>query len=153
MRCPTCRKLGVPVELSMFCTQQCFKDNWTTHKQFHKMYKQSMNGALVATPASSSDDDLSTEFKPTMSDLELPPEFRNYMFTGAYRPARVTPMRTVPPHISKPDYADDGIPHSEMRERGNRRAPVRTPDEIRRLREVCRLGREILDTTGKAVAA
>ena len=75
------------------------------------------------------------------------------MFTGAYRPARVTPMRTVPPHIAKPDYADDGIPHSEMRERGNRRAPVRTPDEIRRLREVCRLGREILDTTGKAVKA
>lgn len=41
--------------------------------------------------------------------LAQPPEFRNYEFTGPLRPAVVTPQVQVPPHITKPDYADTSV--------------------------------------------
>lgn len=37
MRCPTCKKLGL--ESSFFCSQDCFKANWATHKVKHKLGK------------------------------------------------------------------------------------------------------------------
>lgn len=32
LSCPTCLKLGIK---STFCSQDCFKTNWNTHKQVH----------------------------------------------------------------------------------------------------------------------
>jgi hypothetical protein len=38
--------------------------------------------------------------------------FAGFPFTGRLRPGVVSPMRTVPSHIPKPDYAETGIHHT-----------------------------------------
>jgi methionyl aminopeptidase len=50
-----------------------------------------------------------TDFKPEI--------WPGYNFTGKLRPATVTPRRTVPAHIPRPDYADhaNGESYSEQR--------------------------------------
>lgn len=40
LACPTCAKLGLAP--AYFCTQDCFKTNWATHKQVHALAKQIM---------------------------------------------------------------------------------------------------------------
>ncbi len=35
LTCPTCAKLGRDVSVSTFCSQECFKSNWKTHKSNH----------------------------------------------------------------------------------------------------------------------
>lgn len=35
LQCPTCRKLGI--QGSFFCTQECFKGSWKTHKIIHSL--------------------------------------------------------------------------------------------------------------------
>ena len=38
----------------------------------------------------------------------LPPNMRDYHFTGPIRPVYpLSPKRLIPPHIERPDYADD----------------------------------------------
>ena len=34
LQCPTCIKLGI--QGSFFCSQDCFKENWSEHKAVHK---------------------------------------------------------------------------------------------------------------------
>ena len=79
LKCPTCVKLGLPE--AYFCNQQCFKDNWAVHKLFHLAKQQ---------------------------EGRTPEKFLGYSFSGPLRPGEVTPMRTVPSHIPRPDYADNG---------------------------------------------
>ena len=69
------------------------------------------------------------------------PEFQGYVFTGPLRPGIISPRRTVPPHIKRPDYADDpeGIPHSEMRLKSGNTIPVYTAEQIKGIREACRV--------------
>ena len=81
--------------------------------------------------------------KPAKARLEyVPPAFD---YTGPLRPHYVTPMRTVPPHIEKPDHADSGIPFQEMKLRGSTAIHLNSPAEIRGIREANRLGRLVLD--------
>lgn len=35
LQCPTCIKLGI--QGSFFCSQECFKNNWKTHKIIHSL--------------------------------------------------------------------------------------------------------------------
>lgn len=35
LQCPTCVKLGI--QGSYFCSQQCFKTNWKSHKIIHSL--------------------------------------------------------------------------------------------------------------------
>ena len=37
---------------------------------------------------------------------QMPPEFKNFQFTGSLRPFQRSPRRIVPPGIMRPDYAD-----------------------------------------------
>mmetsp|Transcript_22367 Transcript_22367/g.27361 ORF Transcript_22367/g.27361 Transcript_22367/m.27361 type:complete len:293 (+) Transcript_22367:180-1058(+) len=85
---------------------------------------------------------------------EMPPEFEVYGFSGDLRPCYVTKQVTVPSEIEKPDYADDGIPVSEN-DPANRTGQihVHTPEEIEIMRDVCRIGREVLDIGGKFLKA
>jgi methionyl aminopeptidase len=59
----------------------------------------------------------------------------------------------VPDTIVAPDYADGGIPTSELESRQQRSVPVRSPAQIAKLRRVCRAAREILDEGVRAVRA
>jgi len=73
----------------------------------------------------------------------VPPEFE---YTGPLRPHYVSPLREVPAHIRRPDYADhpQGVSESE---RSSRRSAIQvhSPEAINKMRKACRLGREILD--------
>lgn len=85
--------------------------------------------------------------------LAMPPEFKNYSFTGPLRPCYVTKQATVPQTIQQPDYAKDGVPHSEREEKKNPVAYVYKEDEIEKMRHVCGIAREVLDTAGRFLKA
>nr|CCA21630.1 methionine aminopeptidase putative [Albugo laibachii Nc14] len=125
--CPTCKKLGIPPVMSTFCSQQCFKGYWSHHKSLHAMFNT--NAKSVSNVA---------------------PQFNNYLFTGSIRPGIVSPKRYVPPHISRPDYSDSGIPISEQN--ASTQIPIYSADEIHGIRSICHLGRRVLDIAGNAIA-
>ncbi len=68
------------------------------------------------------------------------------MSSNRVRPGKVTPMRTVPDGIERPDYALSGV---RSRRKEN---PVKSPDVIERMRRSCRLAAEVLRDVGGAVA-
>ncbi len=125
MQCPTCKQLGLTP--SFFCTQDCFKANWKTHKAKHSQ-----------PPVPSI---------PTMSAAEM----ALFRFTGTIRPGLITPKRFVPPTIARPDYADhpEGISMVEDRDRSTK---IRkwAGEDLDKIRRVCRASREILDLGIKA---
>ena len=78
LQCPTCIKLGIE-KMGFFCSQECFKSNWLTHKNLHNK-------------------PVDVQAKPL---LDLWPWFK---FTGPLRPFEQTPLSSVPDHIERPDY-------------------------------------------------
>ena len=60
-------------------------------------------------------------------------------------------MRTIPNNISKPDYANTGVPHSELRARNVKQIPIYNSSDIVGIRRACKLGREVLDIAGHLV--
>ncbi|KAK9245401.1 peptidase M24, structural domain-containing protein [Lipomyces tetrasporus] len=121
LKCPTCLKLGKD---SSFCGQDCFKKAWPTHKLVHKQLQPT------------------TPYDP----------FPTFSYTGPLRPVYpLSPMRTLPDSIPRPDYAKDGIPHSEQRLFRSTNIHINTADEIAGIREACKLGRKVLDTAAAAI--
>lgn len=105
---------------SFFCSQECFKRNWSSHKLLHSGTVS--NGTASYDP------------------------FPSYEYTGPLRPAYpLSPKRVVPDHIAKPDYHRDGIPRSEQSIRGSTQIKILTKEEQEGMRVVCRLAREVLD--------
>lgn len=74
---------------------------------------------------------------------DVPKDLNRY--TGPLRKGKVTPMRTVPDHIEKPDYAVSGIPISEQQARSDREIPVYSDEEIAKIRHSSLLVRQALD--------
>ncbi|ESO09558.1 hypothetical protein HELRODRAFT_73702 [Helobdella robusta] len=130
LRCPTCVKLKLTG--AFFCSQECFKSSWNTHKLVHK--KAVDNGELACN--------------------EVYNPWPNFTFSGLLRPYPVTPPRKVPDHIEKPDYAtqSDGFPASERAVKGSTNIDVLTDEEQESMRVVCKLGREVLEEASKVVA-
>jgi len=119
LQCPTCLKLGM--KDSYFCSQDCFKRNWTTHKAVHK----SQNTGL---------------YNP----------FPTYPFTGSLRPVYpLSERRVVPKSIKHPDYWRDGIPHS-ANAYGRNKIQILDKEGQDGMRKVCRLAREVLDIAAAA---
>lgn len=56
----------------------------------------------------------------------------------------------MPRKIKLPDYAKDGIPHSERVFSTRNKIAILTPEEQEKMRKVCRFGREVLDAAGRA---
>ncbi|KDQ60852.1 hypothetical protein JAAARDRAFT_151660 [Jaapia argillacea MUCL 33604] len=133
LECPTCNKLGI--KGSLFCGQECFKANWKNHKIIH---------------------DLATPRQPLLDDPSINKDgtfigFPNFKYTGSLRPIYpLSQRRVVPPHIPRPDYADNGTPTSEVRKLGQ---PPRilSKDEQEKMRTVSRLAREVLDIAASHV--
>ncbi|KAF3936546.1 hypothetical protein ABW19_dt0201678 [Dactylella cylindrospora] len=145
LQCPTCLKLGI--NNSYFCSQDCFKRSWSEHKQVHKTASEQGNPLLRR---------IRDFWEPT----PLPSDpatgthdpFPNYPYTGAIRPVYpLSPYRSVPKHIQRPDYAEDGYPKSEYTFGRANKIQILNAKEIEKMRTVCRLGREILDTAAAAV--
>ncbi|KAI0049522.1 methionine aminopeptidase [Auriscalpium vulgare] len=77
--------------------------------------------------------------------------FPNFRYSGDLRPVYpLSSTRPVPEHIPPPDYAKTGIPRSENR-RLNESPRVLHPEEIEKMRTVCRLAREVLDIAATLV--
>ncbi|KAI9503669.1 Methionine aminopeptidase 1 [Coemansia spiralis] len=124
LQCPTCVKLELKGP-SYFCSQECFKQNWPNHKAAHQ----------VSNPKAT--------YNP----------FPSYKFTGPLRPVYpLSPYRKVPADIPRPDYADSPYGASKMEQTyGNGQIVCMTPEEIEKMRYVCRLGREVLDIAARAI--
>ncbi|KAJ1659284.1 Methionine aminopeptidase 1 [Dispira simplex] len=124
LQCPTCLKLKIAG--SYFCGQDCFKASWSEHKVIHQ--PQASNGDGTYNP------------------------FPNYHFTGPLRPVYpLGPHRAVPEHIARPDYSETGIPVSEHAVRSSNRIECLSAEDIVKVREVARLGREVLDEGARAI--
>ncbi|KAJ3725988.1 peptidase M24, structural domain-containing protein [Lentinula raphanica] len=126
MECPTCSKLGI--RGSFFCGQDCFKAGCEFSLPFLNQTR-----AYCGSRANT--------YNP----------FPNFTYTGTIRPLYpLSPRRTVPDHIPRPDYAATGNPFSEIKEAGQ---PPRilTSEEIEKMRTACRLSREVLDIAASHV--
>lgn len=126
LQCPTCIKNGI--KDSFFCSQDCFKRNWNTHKTMHK----------TAAGNTSNSNGL---FNP----------FPGFSYTGSVKPIYpLSPMRKVPHSIKHPDWAARGIPKGEMR---LNRSKIDLLDAKAQdaMRKVCKLAREVLDITAAAI--
>ncbi len=75
-------------------------------------------------------------------------EWKSYKYKGPLRPFPVTKQMSMPLSIQQPDYAMDGNPISETK---SSKIPVYSAEEIAGMREVCRIGREVLDLAGRAL--
>ncbi|KAK2192267.1 hypothetical protein NP493_35g02008 [Ridgeia piscesae] len=131
MKCPTCIKLGI--DGSWFCSQECFKANWSDHRKVHKKAKEE------------------AQLREQEKADYIP--WPGYSFTGKLRPYRVTKMRTVPDHIGRTDYADhpEGFPASERAIKGSTSIIALCDEDQEGLRVACKLGREVLDVAAAAI--
>ena len=123
LRCPTCKDMGISGQF--FCSQSCFKGSWETHKLVHKAFKAEAAAAAAQHTA-------------VTASVRLPKSFDGYIFSGKLRPGVVGPRAIVPKHILKPDYAETGVPTSEMRLKGSSTIPVLSDDDRIKMRRACR---------------
>ncbi|KAI8992540.1 peptidase M24, structural domain-containing protein [Pilobolus umbonatus] len=122
LQCPTC--ISLKIDRSFYCSQVCFKNNWNKHKILHK------------------------------SKIDSQPynPFPNYHYTGDLQAIYpLSPRREVPKEIMHPDYAETSIPVSEERVRAKAVIKVLNEEEIKGMREVCRINREVLDIGAAAI--
>jgi len=147
LQCPTCIKLGIPG--SFFCSQECFKENWSSHKDVHKKAREA-EAVASATDMLASLGKLGS--KRHEDGLQL--YYDGYTFTGPLRPYKQSATRTVPPHIRRPDYADhpEGRSISEEEDRARHEILVLKEEQIEGVRLASKLARECLDEVAKAVA-
>lgn len=160
LACPKCRELGIGgLPQALFCSQKCFQENYQEHKKVHLLAKQMFSTQTVQThrkvPPS---DGVSCPIDaPSELKLALPDWAMDYRFSGTLRPAKYSPMRAVPEHIRKPDYASHpmGISDSEQRDKSSHNSiRIYSQQEIEAeegLRHACRMGREVLDIAAKAL--
>jgi hypothetical protein len=121
LRCPSCVSLGL-VD-AHFCQQQCFKTSWSKHKLVHATTKK---------------------YNPW-------PQFN---YTGNMRPIYpLSTKRPVKKTIQVPDYAmhPEGYSQSEQAIRGSNKIKICSSEEIIKMRNVCILGRQILEIGAKAI--
>lgn len=119
LQCPTCLKSGIR---STFCSQSCFKKNWSSHKAVHPK-----------------------------GDNDTYDPFPESIYTGDLRACYpLSPRRPIKEGIQLPDYAKDGIPRSEQTVRGTR-IEILDQEGIETMRRVCRIGRLVLDKAAAAV--
>jgi len=72
-------------------------------------------------------------------------------YNGSLMPYRVSPDRPLPDHIVRPDYYATGQAEAERRSDARETPPVLNEKAAKKMRAVCKLGREILDAAHRAV--
>lgn len=122
LKCPKCINLSID---SSFCSQECFKTNWSEHKLIHFEQKS----------------DKPVEYNPWPS----------FQYTGPLRPYPRSGPRKVPDHIEKPDYAShpQGRALSEENIRDSTQIKILNSKDIESMRVVSKLAREVLDEAAK----
>ncbi|RWR87511.1 methionine aminopeptidase 1A [Cinnamomum micranthum f. kanehirae] len=150
LQCPKCLELKLPRESASFCTQECFKASWNSHKTVH--LKSKLSRLTASTPdeqnsAALNDDWLYCLKKGQARTSKLP----NFDWTGPLRPYPISSRRVVPASIEKPDWFVDGIPKIEPNSDLQHVVEIKTPEQIERMRETCRIAREVLDAAARVI--
>lgn len=99
---------------------------------------------------------VTTELKPAICPneeqaLRLPKKFIGYSFSGALRPAFVHMKMSPPPGAELTDYALDPKGRSPSEMARTKDIPELVGEDLEKMREACRLGREVLDLVGRAL--
>ncbi|XP_002977126.2 methionine aminopeptidase 1A isoform X1 [Selaginella moellendorffii] len=146
-RCPKCLDLKLPWASASFCSQDCFRAAWSTHKVIHA-------GGL---PEKSGSDQQVVEAmkqgwqyclrKGSARASEIP----FFDWTGALRPYPISPRRLVPNHIRRPDWSLDGVPKEEPASKWQNSVEIKSQEQIQRMRETCKVAREVLDAAARAI--
>ncbi|KAF9414952.1 Methionine aminopeptidase 1 [Podila epigama] len=80
------------------------------------------------------------------SELSGSDPWPGYKYTGTLRPLYpLSPRREIPAEIERPDYAETGIPLSELMVKSSSTIEVVSESDLVVLRKVCQLAREVLD--------
>ncbi|XP_044491727.1 methionine aminopeptidase 1A-like [Mangifera indica] len=146
LQCPKCMELKHPREGAAFCTQDCFKASWSSHKSVH------LKAKLLGTGAAGGSDRASEGWLYCVKKGQgRTPQLPHFDWTGALRPYPISGMRSVPAHIDLPDWAVDGIPKIEPNSDLQHVVEVKSLDQIERMRETCRIAREVLDAAAQAI--
>ena len=94
-QCPSCLQLGVK---TYYCSRDCFRNSWPIHKLTHDLQRLQLDRPEVSNERPAQD------YNP----------YPHYSYSGKLRPWPISPRRSVPDHIVKPDYAETGKPKSEL---------------------------------------
>ncbi|PIA50111.1 hypothetical protein AQUCO_01300686v1, partial [Aquilegia coerulea] len=149
LQCPKCVELKLPREGAAFCSQDCFKASWSSHKSVHLIAKLSSNGAENADDISIA---LNEGWKYCIKKGQArTSKFPLFEWTGTLRPYPISSMRNVPAHIDKPDWAIDGIPKAEPSSDLQHVVEIKTPEQIKRMKETSRIAREVLDAAARVI--
>lgn len=120
LQCPTCLKLGF--KDSYFCSQDCFKKNWASHKSAHK----------------------------TRTTGYYNP-FPSFPFSGPLRPVYpLSEHRTVPKSIPHPVWWQDGNPRYSRSPANRNKIEILDAKGQEAMRKSCRLAREVFDIAAAA---
>ncbi|CAI9292278.1 unnamed protein product [Lactuca saligna] len=150
LQCPKCVELKLPREGAAFCTQDCFKASWSSHKSVHLKAKLSSVGASnpwELNIASPSDGWLYCIRKGQSRTAQIP----HFDWTGPLRPYPISKKRVIPAGIELPDWAVDGTPKIEPISDLQHVVEIKTPEQIERMRETSRIAREVLDAAARVV--
>ncbi|KAH6665321.1 methionine aminopeptidase [Plectosphaerella plurivora] len=137
LQCPTCLKAGI--KDSFFCSQDCFKKNWTSHKAVHKS-DQSIFRNVFPPKIVSKPDPETGYFNP----------FPTYPFAGPLRPVYpLSKKRVIPKSIPHPEWSESGIPNYP-RLLSRSKPEILDAKGIAAMRKVSILAREVLDIAAAA---
>ncbi|ESR58534.1 hypothetical protein CICLE_v10020473mg [Citrus x clementina] len=146
LQCPKCMELKLPREGAAFCTQDCFKASWTSHKSVHLKAK-------LSAPGTGENSSLVSEgWRYCIKKGQArTPKLPHFDWTGTLRPYPISSKLTVPAYIELPDWALDGTPKVEPNSDLQHVVEIKTPDQIERMRETCRIAREVLDAAARMI--
>ncbi|XP_038684200.1 methionine aminopeptidase 1A-like [Tripterygium wilfordii] len=150
LQCPKCMELKLPREDAAFCTQDCFKASWSTHKLVHLKAKMSLIG--TGSPGESNSNGLNEGWQYCLRKGQARTTKLPYFdWTGTLRPFPISGKRSVPAHIDHPDWAVDGVPKIEPNSDLQHAVEIKTSDQIERMRETSRIAREVLDAAARVI--
>ncbi|CAO2834912.1 unnamed protein product [Amaranthus hypochondriacus] len=140
LQCPKCVELKLPREGAAFCSQDCFKASWSSHKSVHLK-------ANAATGDKNDEGWLYCLRKGQTRTSKIP----HFDWTGSLRPFPISSKRYVPSHIELPDWAIDGVPKIEPESSLQHVVEIKSPEQIARMRETCKIAREVLDAAARII--
>uniref|UniRef100_A0A0D3BQ15 C6H2-type domain-containing protein n=1 Tax=Brassica oleracea var. oleracea TaxID=109376 RepID=A0A0D3BQ15_BRAOL len=150
LQCPKCVELKLPREGASFCTQDCFKAAWSSHKSVH--VKAQLSSIANSLPGDQNSDLVSQGWlycvrRGQGRTHKLP----HFDWTGPLKQYLISPKRFVPAEIEKPDWAIDGTPKIEPNSDLQHVVEIKTPEQIQRMRETCKIAREVLDAAARVI--
>ncbi|RDA90371.1 hypothetical protein CP533_1016 [Ophiocordyceps camponoti-saundersi (nom. inval.)] len=137
LHCPTCLKLEI--KDSYFCSQDCFKKSWNSHKATHRSQSKILHQILP--PKAISRDPATGTYNP----------FPSFPFSGPLRPVYpLSDNRLVPKSIPHPIWWQDGNPKYSRSPVSRNKIDILDAQGQKAMRKSCRLAREVLDIAAEA---